>query len=445
MNNIKKVSAVSVLAIVSAGTLLAGCGASQNNQSGSGSNGKVTELQVITQDRWAPYLDEAQKMWNSEHPNEQVKLNEMVIGYPQLRQKLTTSVAAGNAPDFSLIDSVWVDEFAKNGYLAPLDSIDQSWVESDYKKDFYPVFVSSDSYQGHPYAIRTQTDMAIVWYRKDWFAAEGLQAPKTWSDLEADAKHFAEPSVMSKYHNAQGIAFPAGINAAETTTYTMMPFLWSNGAKVFNNGKVTLNSKATKDTLHMLNGLVQDGSAPKDVTSYQFDSGEKLFATGQTAIEVGGSYEYPMIKKTSGWSDADFKQKVGFVSIPAGPNGTSTTTAGGMDYAIFKQSKNQQLSLDILKLVTGPKLMKQFVEDTAQNSPRISVTNSLDKNKDWFLIETGKFLYNANARPLTAEYAKVSEEIQTMIDNAVSGNTSVDDAVTKAANDISQITGLSQQ
>lgn len=401
-----------------------------------------TRISVITQERWAPYVEQAVEQWNSAHPSQSVELDQLVLGYPQLRQKLITSSAAGKAPDFSLIDSVWVAEFASQGYLKAFDEIDSQWVQNDYNKDFYPVFVAGDSYSDKPYAIHTQTDMAVVWYRKDWFQAEGLEAPETWEDLKELSQHFASDATQERYGHSQSISFPAGLKAGEATTYQIMPFLWSNGADVFSGDSIVLDSPKTRQALAFLVDLVTDGFASRQVIANEWDRSMKLLATGRVAMSVGGSYENAMIKQTAGWSNAEFNQKIGFVPIPAGPNGVSATTAGGMAYSIFEQSENPELALEILKLATGPELMKEFVAATGQNSPRISVAESLDPAEHEFLVETGAFLYNAKARPVIPEYAKVSQQIQKMVENAVSGNMSVEQAVSKAANDISVITGL---
>ncbi|AJY74797.1 extracellular solute-binding protein [Paenibacillus beijingensis] len=451
----KKFQLLMLVAVMAILTILAGCGG-KNSSSGaseaqeaqgenSAGNAEPTEISVINQDRWAPYVEKAVKIWNEKNPDRPVKLNQLVLGYPQLRQKITTAAAAGQAPDFSLIDSVWVAEFANAGYLKSLDSIDPDWVENDFKKDFYPVFVTGDSYEGKPYAIRSQTDMALIWYRKDWFQQEGIQPPKTYDELMAAAKHFAQKDAQGKYGNTQGIAFPAGSKAGETTTALLIPFFWSSGADVFKDNKVVLNSPESKAAVQFLVDTVNEKASTKEVISYEWDRAPKLLATGKVALTVGGSYEYAIIKNTSGWSDDEMKEKLGFVPIPAGGSGKVATSAGGMDYVVYSQSKHPDLALEILKIVTGPELMKEFVVDTAQNSPRISVTKGLDKQKDWFLSETGDILYNAQVRPITPQYAQVSEQIQKMIESTVAGKTPVDEAVAEAAKAISDVTGLPQQ
>jgi DNA-binding transcriptional regulator YhcF (GntR family) len=109
---------------------------------------------LIPEERWATPLEKAVRLWNEEHADRQIKLNLLLVGHPELHFKISTAVASGNAPDFSLIDSVWVSQFAKSGFLRPLDEIDPDWVEREYRRDFFPVFVEGGCCDGHVYAIQ---------------------------------------------------------------------------------------------------------------------------------------------------------------------------------------------------------------------------------------------------------------------------------------------------
>lgn len=401
---------------------------------------------MIPEDKWAPPIEAAVRTWNEANPSRTVKHDIIVTGHSQLQFKIATAVATGKAPDFSLVDSVWVAEFAKASFLMPLDEIDPGWVESDHKLDFLPVFVEGDSYEGKPYAIHVQTDVALLWYHKDWFSAEGIRPPTTWDELIQAALYFQQDHIRQRYDMGDyAMAFPASLKAGETTSYLLLPFLWSADGGVFANRKVVLDSEATRRAVRLLSDLVNKYkvASPK-VATCEWDWPMKLFATGKVAISVGGSYESGMIKELAGWDEAAFREKVGFVPIPAGPAGKQTTTAGGMTYVIYRQSKHPDLALEILKIVTGPKLMKDFCVATGHHPPRISVAESLDPEENWFLVETQKMLCNARVRPSIPEYPKVSEQLRAMIENAVTQRMTVDQAVQKAAEIISAITGLPQ-
>lgn len=397
---------------------------------------------MLPEEKWAAPLEKAVRLWNEEHVERQVKLNLLLVGYPELHFKISTAVASGNAPDFSLIDSVWVTQFARAGFLRPLDEIDPEWVESEYKRDFFPIFVEGNRCDGHLYAIHAQTDMALVWYRKDWLQAEEMRPPSTWDELIEVAQHFQRADVRKRYGlGPYPLVFPAGLKAGETTTYQLLSFLWSGGGDVFSDGKVVLDSSAAKRAVKFLRDLVTHYHvAPAEVTTYEWNKAPKLFAKGEVAMSIGGSYESALIKEVAGWDDDHFRAKVGFVPIPAGPGGQQTTTAGGMSYAIYQQAEEPELALEILKIATGPKLMKESCLTTGHNPSRISVYESLDPERDWFLSQISEMLYSARIRPLTPEYVRVSEQLRIMIENAISDHMTVDEAVGKAAEIISVLT-----
>jgi multiple sugar transport system substrate-binding protein len=405
----------------------------------------VMRLKVmIPEEKWATPLEKAVRLWNEEYTDRQVKLNLLLVGYPELHFKIGTAVASGNAPDFSLIDSVWVAQFAKAGFLRPLDEVGPEWVESEYKQDFFPVFVEGGCCDGHLYAIHAQTDMALIWYRKDWFEAEGMGPPATWDELVEVAQYFQRAEVRKRYGlGPYALAFPAGLKAGETATYQLLPFLWSTGGDVFADDEVALDSDAVRRAVAFLRDLVSRYHvASPEVTTYEWNRAPKLFAGGEVAMSIGGSYESALIQEVTGWDGDEFRARVGFVPVPAGPGGQQTTSAGGMSYAIYRQAKQPELALEILKIATGPELMKEFCLATGQNPPRISVYQALDPERDWFLYKTSTMLYSARVRPLTPEYAKVSEQLRAMIENAVSNQMAVGEAVRRAAEIISAITGL---
>ncbi len=399
---------------------------------------------MLPEEKWASPLEKAARLWNEKHANRQVKLNLLLVGHPELEFKISTAVASGNAPDFSLIDSVCVPRFAAAGFLKPLDEIDPEWIESDYKRDFFPVFVDGSRYNDHLYGIHAQTDVALIWYRKDWLHEEEMEPPSTWSELLEIARHFQQPQVRKRYGlGPHSFAFPAGLKAGETTTYQLLPFLWSTGGDVFSDGHVVLNSRATRRAIEFLRALVTRYQvAPPDVTVYEWNRAPRLFGEGRVAMSVGGSYESALIGEAAGWDSDEFRARVGFTPIPAGPGGEQTTSAGGMSYAVYQQAEQPGLALEILKLATGPELLKEFCVATGQNPPRISVVESLDPDRDWFLSETSKILYNARTRPLTPEYTRVSEQLRLMVENAISGRMGVDEAVAKAAEIIGALTRL---
>jgi len=399
---------------------------------------------MIPEERWATILQKAVELWNMEHHEEQVKLEILIAGHSEFQFKLIHSVAGGNAPDISLMDSVCFAQFARDFFILPLDDIDPVWINENYKKDFFQACVDGSTYDDQIYTLYLQTDMALIWYRKDWFENEGITPPETWDELVWVAQYFQREAIRNRYRiGSNALTFTAGLKAGETTTYQLLPILWSTGADIFKDNRIILDNEATRRALAFLRDLVHRYKvASADVATNEWNDAMRQFALGDVALAFGGSYERTLIQDASGWNDEEFARRVGFFTFPAGPGGNRSTIVGGMGFAVYRQTKQPKLALEILKLATGPRLMKEFCQTTNQNPGRISVHRVLDTDRESFLSRTSQFLYNARMRPILPEYSLVSEQLQAMTENVITERMTVKDAVTKAAEIISAIARL---
>lgn len=398
-------------------------------------------IKVINQSRWSKNIDNAIKQWNEENPQQKIQLNQLVIGYPQLKNKLITACGAGQPPDISLIDSVWLAAFMQAGHLASLDKIDREWFVNDYKKDFFPVFQQGEIIDGHLWGVRTQTDMALLWYRKDWLSSEKLPSPQTWDDLVKISKYFQKEEIRKKYGNSQyPLAMPLGRKARETLVYQLLPLFWSNGGGIYEEGKLVLNSAPNVETLEFLRRVVNDDKiVSPEAIAFEWNRASQLFATGKAVMAFGGSYEKKMIQEVSGWSDEEFLQQVGYTPIPAGPRGKPSTTAGGMCYVVYENSPHKKIAFEIVKHAVSPSNMKPFLLETYQHSPRKSIAESLSEAEYPFLVQTTQYLYQAKTRPNFPEYSRLSDLIQEMIEQTVRGDIKPKQAIEDTSKKISAL------
>lgn len=374
---------------------------------------------IVAEDLWIPTLRKAVALYNNEQNETRISLKVEASGRPQLRTKILSAVGEGKAPDIALIDWAWVSEFAGLHFLRRIDALDRDWAES-FKKDLFPAFV--DHTTPGLYGIHPEANVSVIWYRQDWFKKEGQSPPQTWSELVEAARLF-------KRYVDFPLVFAAGTQAGETTTYQLLPFLWSGGGCVFSDGKVALGDEAVL-TLDFLSSLVHNYKvAPCEVVSYTWDRPARLFAQGKAALAIGGSYEKSLIQEESGWDENTFRNKVGCMPIPAGPGGEQTTVSGGMVYVIFQQSRKASTSLEILKKVVSPPLMQEFCTKTGRSPTRTSVVKSLDGTDAWFSREVSSLIRRARTRLNIPQYAAVSKQIQIMIENAISGRVSPHQAV----------------
>ncbi len=400
----------------------------------------IQTLRVVTEPGWAAHLQETALHWNREHPHQPVVLDIEEVTYPRLRAHLMDAVAAGAAPDIALIDSAWVAEFAHLGYIVALDDIDPEW-EARFTPRLLPAAVLANRFENRLMAVPASVDVTILWYRRDWLTAEGLEPPHTWEDLVRVGRHFQQPRVRERYGpHTYSLVFVGGMAGGETTTYQLLPMLWSQGGDLIAGGRVVLAAPATRRFLTFLRDLVHTWHlVPPDVVTYTWDQGARLFARRRAVMAFGGLYEMQVMRQERGWDERQFLQRVGLAPLPAGPAG-QFGTFGGMSYAIFRQSDVPDLALRFLTYTAHPAVVHTFWRVTQRHAAWRDLTPAAKVSA--FLHTTAPLLALGRPRPQVPEYARVSEQFRWLVEETLRGHGDLDTLVQRAADRIAAITGL---
>ena len=415
---------------------------------GSGTRGTTIEDVSVTvpDDRWCWPIQQAVRIWNDEHPHQQLRLRFQMVGQSELRERLMQAVATGTATDLALVDSAWVAEFAERGYLYSFAAINP-FIANALTNDLVPPLLGENSFRGELYAMPADADFALLWYRKDWLLSEGLDPPRTWDDLLRCARHFQRAAVRDRFGlGLYPLTFAGGAAAGEATAYQLLPILWSAGGDVIANHEVVLNSLAATSGVAFVANLVRKhGVASRNVVSHPWNGPALELAAGSVAMSIGGSYEGALIRAAAGWDEAEFLRRVGFVPIPSGPHGPQTTVLGGLSYGIFRQSSRAERALELVERASRSDVLRVFCAQTGQNPPTISTTRSLTPETEPFLHATAQLYNYARPRWPIAEYARVSAQLVRMFESAILGEAEPAEAVARAAAVISGITGLPER
>ena len=407
-----------------------------------------TEIVSITvpEKRWCWPIQQAALVWNQEHPEREVRIQFRIVGQADLRDRLMNAVAQGTATDIALLDSAWVAEFAERGYLQAFAALDPL-TRNAMVEDLVPPLRVENTVRGELFALPADADFALLWYRKDWFKAEELIPPQTWQEMLACAQHFQSSGVRARYDlGMYPVTFAGGANAGETTVYQLLPVRWSAGADVIAKGQVVLNTRRAVSAVAFVADLVRKHAvASRRVVEAEWNGPALAFATGSAALSLGGSYEGALIRAVAGWDEAEFRERVGFLPIPAGPDGSQATVLGGLSYGIFRQSQHPLRALELLERVRRPEVMGVFCAQTGQNPPTLSAMHALTPQTEPFLHATAQLFKYARARWPIAEYSRVSAQLVRMFESAILGEATAEEAVTRAATVIAGITGLPER
>jgi multiple sugar transport system substrate-binding protein len=363
------------------------------------------------------------------------KVDVITVPLPSLHQALAHAVAEGTAPDLAIVDSVWIAEFAAAGFLTPLEELDEGWIRSEHDVDFLEPLVASNRSDGRTFGVSPFGSFAGIWYRRRELQALGLEPPATWEELRGVARALADNGMPAP------LALPGGSKGGETTAYCLVAFLASNGAQVLDEDGIVLDSPETAQTLEYLRSLIRDGLVSTEVVGYEWTHPVRLLAAGKAGLSLGGSYEAQYLAEALGVSVAELWDHVGFVAVPAGPDGRPASVAGSMSYAIFRQAAQPQLAMNLLKSAVAPSVLARVARSTGRFPGRRSAV-ALAAPHVPLVSESAELLRHAITRPKIPLYPRVSRQLQSMLEAVLTGRLEPAAAATRAAEHIEAITGL---
>jgi multiple sugar transport system substrate-binding protein len=183
---------------------------------------------------WVPGVDKAVDLWNSEHPNVQVKLEKIPAGSSGGYAKMFSALKAGTAPDLAQVEYQEIPGFLLQDGLVDLTK----YGVANAKDKFVAWQWAQGAFGGAVYAVPQASGPMGMFYRQDLFSSWGVEPPQTWEQFEAAARkiHAADPT-------AYICAFPPGNSAWFTS------LAWQAGARWFDvdgdNWKVKIDDPAT--------------------------------------------------------------------------------------------------------------------------------------------------------------------------------------------------------
>jgi multiple sugar transport system substrate-binding protein len=332
--------------------MLSACG-SGGGDGGSGASGKgpITVWYSNNQEEvaWGKQMVAA---WNSTHPDEKVKGQEIPAGKTS-EEVIGAAITAGNAPCliYNTAPSA-VGQFEKQGGLVDLSKISggAAYIEARSGK-------VADQYQntkGDYFQMPWKSNPVVIFYNKDMFAKAGLDAENPKLSTYAD---FID---TSKKLVAAGVA-PNAILPAPTSEFFQSQFDFyplyaaaTGGKQIVEDNKATFDDQDGRDVADFWATLYKDKLAGQE--QYQGDA----FADGKAAMAIVGP-----------WAVSVYKGKVNWGSVPVPTkNGTPAsdvwTFSDAKNIGLYSACKNQQTAWDVLKFSTSKAQDARFLEMTGQ-------------------------------------------------------------------------------
>lgn len=351
---------IMMTAVAAAGALaLTACTSGGGGDGGTEGRGDITiwysnnEAEIA----WGEQMVEA---WNAEHPDEQVKAQEIPAGASS-EEVIGAAITAGNAPCLVYNTSpAAVPQFQKQGGLVNLSDFDDG---DDYiterSGDLAEQYRSPD---GGFYQMPWKSNPVMIFYNKTMFAQAGLDPENpplaTYDEFLATARTL-QSSGASQF----------AINPAPTSEFFQSWFDFyplyaaqSGGTLLVEDEAATFDDENGTAVAEFWATLYSEGLAGKE--QYQGDA----FADGVAAMSIVGPWAISVYGEDVDW---------GSVPVPT-QDGTAPeetyTFSDAKNVGMFTACENQATAWDVLRFSTSEEQDGVWLEETGQMPLRQNLT-----------------------------------------------------------------------
>ncbi|WP_119389687.1 extracellular solute-binding protein [Taklimakanibacter lacteus] len=238
---------------------------------------------VINQSPWFESFRKTVELYEAESGN-QVELD--VNPFAGSLEKQRNSVRAKQGQyDILIMNSGWFTEMYAGGFVDPLTDIDPSFkLDPEIFTLGDTVYYNADkktvTADGKLMSVPVSPLIPMLYYRGDLYAEAGLKAPRTFAELEANARRFHEPP--ARYGIVQ-----RGARGPHTVAYDFYPYLYGQGGGIFKDQSsgdysVTLNSPQGREALEYYIRLAREAGHPKTAAMDQAEVIQSM-VTGHAA------------------------------------------------------------------------------------------------------------------------------------------------------------------
>ncbi len=325
------------------------------------------------------------------------------IGQEQAR--LLQQTQAGRGPDCAMVDSSQLALFRQTGVLQPMN---ETFSKAEVADLFPYVRDAVTNEAGDVLAWWWFTDLRVL-YRDTSLVPD---APATWEETRMAALAATEAG-------KEGILFNAG--RWEGTAFDWLANFWAQGGRLVDDAGAPVfgagdNRTKFLDAVAYYRDLVESGAAPGRVTSItDYDAFNAAAAAGSAAMFVGGNWQYGQLRATL--PPEDFANWA--VSELPGPDADrrATGTGGWAIAALTEDPAKRALCGEMAKEVyAGPGNAYQGLLPT---SAALYETYDAYDGPEFDLF--AQALENGVARPGAAIYPEISNQIQIVLGDVLSG------------------------
>lgn len=417
---------VFVLALVLA--MLAASGCRRQDAAREGPRGR-TRIVFKHQPLWGdpgPFR-ELLEDFRRAHPDVEL-ITELIPNASDLAHQffLTSLEAGADEYDVLVADVVWVPEFARAGWIADLSS---TFPPERLREDFLAGPVEASVLEGRTYAVPWYVDVGVLYYRTDLVP----RAPRTYAELQRFARE-----AMARAPGVNGYVWQG--RQYEGLNCNVYEAIWGHGGQAMEDGRVLLDTQASREALAYLRGLLASGLSPPSVTAMAEEEARRMFQEGRAVFMRNWPYAW----KESQRPDSPIRGKVGLAALPTVSGEPGWGTLGGWHLAVNARVSEQRrrAAERLIAHLTSPEANVVLALHYARNPPRRAVYEDPRLvEADPFIARLRERVERARPRPVTPYYLLISDVLQSEFSAAIAGLRTPEEALKRAQRQVDHLMG----
>jgi multiple sugar transport system substrate-binding protein len=404
-------AAVSAVAAIS----LAACSSSSGSSGASGSKSAGAGAAGGTYTVWDPYpqLDDSSKWGQVVHTcgtSNGVTVKRTALDTTALTTKVLLAAQQKNAPNVLIVDNPVVSTLASAGILLDTGQTGQS------TGAYAPNLLGAGQLDGKTYGVPIGANTLALWYNKTLMTSLGID-PASITDWTSLNGALSKAAAAGK----KGITFSA--IGTEEGSFQFEPWFWGSGAKL-----TDLSSTQAVSALKLWTDWVKQGIAPHSVLQDNQTASWQEFSTGNFLFGENGTWQTAQSGKLS--------FQTGVIPIPSSSGGLAPAPTGGEFVAVPKQSNSSKDATSGKIASCLASAQSALTTDTA-----LGYISAIKSVQDQQVAQTPALqvwvaaVNSAQGRTadnLGTKYPKISEQLWTAVQAAVSGSKSPKSALSAA-------------
>lgn len=321
-----------------------------------------------------------------------------------MRDQMITTLQAGSSEyDILSMDVVWAGEFAAAGYLEPIDMMmDEAGLNPD---DYNAGSMASGLYNGKQYVLPFFPDLGLLYYRSDIVSEEDAQkliaGEYTFADLQAMAEGY-----MGQEGTTTGFVFQASLYEG----------------LVCNANEFTANWTDLTGGLEAMKAMAESSATPDNILTYTEGETANSFVKGESVFARNWPYMWGSVKSEGTITI----EQVGTAPLPGGD------TVGGWLLGISKNSENKEGAFEFMKFLNsedGQVIMSTVGGYLPGLNAMLDDPRVVEADDRFSMEGFQNALKHTIARPVSAEYSKVSDALQKAIHDYLTGASELEPTV----------------